>query len=470
MQAVRHEATRLRDLNQETMYAASRRAESLAERVVASAGLLGLAAIGFGLVLSLLLSRHLTRPVDRLRQAAGRVATGDYDVAVDITRNDELGFLALQFNDMVERLRLYRDLNLERLLAEKVKTEAILREMSDGLLMVDLDGRLLHVNPAAARALGGRTDALVGRPAEDALPEGGLRDALARALADADAPLETGVLERKGGEEPRAYQYALTRVAAGPGAPVGVLAILRDVTEMRELDRLKSEFVATASHELRTPITTIGMSLALLGERIGATLDPRIAGLLDAARQDAGRLERLVGDLLDLSKVQAGGVEPERRPIDVVELLHEVERSFEAQAADRGIDLAMDEIAGDLPNAFADAEQIRRAVANLVANAIRYTPRNGRIRLDARRVERGVRIEVRDTGPGIQASQRKRIFEKFARADVPGAAGGTGLGLALAREIVIAHGGEIDVEPNAGGGSVFFVVLPAVRHAAPAPR
>jgi NtrC-family two-component system sensor histidine kinase KinB len=298
----------------------------------------------------------------------------------------------------------------------------------------------------------------------------GLRDALARALADADAPLETGVLERKGGEAPQAYQYALSRVAAGPGAPIGVLAILRDVTEMRELDRLKSEFVATASHELRTPITTIGMSLALLGERISATLDPRIAGLLDAARQDAGRLERLVGDLLDLSRLEAGRLEPDRRPVDVAQLLHEVAQSFEAQAGDREIDLRLDEVAVDLPAAFADAEQVRRAVANLVTNAIRFTPRKGRVRLAARRVERGVRIEVRDTGPGIQARQRERIFEKFARADVPGAAGGSGLGLALAREIVTAHGGEIDVEPNAGGGSVFFVVLPTVRQAMPAPR
>jgi NtrC-family two-component system sensor histidine kinase KinB len=468
MQSVRHDLARLRGVNQEAMFAASRRAELLAERVVASAGLLGLGAIGLGLVMSLLLSRHLTRPVERLRLAAGQVAEGDYDVVVDIPRTDELGFLALQFNDMVERLRLYRDLNLERLLAEKVKTEAILREMSDGLLMVDPDGRLLHVNPAAAHALGAPVDGLVGRPAKEAVSDAGLAEALARALANAGAPLETGVLERPGGEEPRAYQYALSRVAAGPGAPVGVLAILRDVTEMRDLDRLKSEFVATASHELRTPITTIGMSLALLEERIGATPDPRIAGLLDAARQDATRLERLVGDLLDLSKLQAGRVEPDRRPVDVAELLHEVARSFEAQAGDRGIDLAVDEIAEDLPAAAADAEQIRRAVANLVANAIRYTPRDGRVRLAARRVEGGVRIEVRDTGPGIQARQRERIFEKFARADVPGAAGGSGLGLALAREIVLAHGGEIDVEPNAGGGSVFFVVLPAVRQAAPA--
>jgi NtrC-family two-component system sensor histidine kinase KinB len=239
---------------------------------------------------------------------------------------------------------------------------------------------------------------------------------------------------------------------------------------MRELDRLKSEFVATASHELRTPITTIGMSLALLEERIGGSLDPRVGGLLDAARQDAARLERLVGDLLDLSKLQAGRIEPDRRAVDVAALLAEVARSFEAQAGDRGIDLAVDEIEGGLPAAFADVDQIRRAIANLVSNAIRYTPPNGRVRLCARLVARGVRIEVRDSGPGIPMRQRERIFEKFARADVPGAPGGSGLGLALAREIVIAHGGEIDVEPNAGGGSVFFVVLPAVRLEQGAPR
>ena len=462
MQTVRHEATRLRDLNQEAMYAASQRAESLADRVLASAGLLGLTAIGLGLVMSLLLSRHLTKPVEQLRQAAERVAQGDYDVAVDIPSPAELGFLAIQFNDMVERLRLYRDLNIERLLAEKVKTEAILREMSDGLLMVDTEGRFLHVNPAAARALGRQVDDLVGRPARDG-PDLGLQEALARALAEPDAPLGTGVMERPGGAEPRSYQYALSRVAAGPGARVGILAILRDVTEMRELDRLKSEFVATASHELRTPITTIGMSLALLEERIGESLDPRVAGLLEAARQDAGRLERLVGDLLDLSKLQAGRIEPDHQPVDVAALLEGVARSFEAQARDLGIDLVVDEIEVGLPAAFADVEQLRRAIANLVSNAIRYTPPNGLVRLCASRVERGVRIEVRDSGPGIPVRQRERIFEKFARADVHGAPRGSGLGLALAREIVIAHGGEIDVEPNSGGGSVFFVVLPGVR-------
>jgi nitrogen fixation/metabolism regulation signal transduction histidine kinase len=135
------------------------------------------------------------------------VAEGDYDVVVDIPRTDELGFLALQFNDMVERLRLYRDLNLERLLAEKLKTEAILREMSDGLLMVDTEGRLLHANPAAARALGTSVDELVGRPANDTVAPPALREALARALADPGSRLETGVLERPGGGDPRSYQY-----------------------------------------------------------------------------------------------------------------------------------------------------------------------------------------------------------------------------------------------------------------------
>jgi NtrC-family two-component system sensor histidine kinase KinB len=248
---------------------------------------------------------------------------------------------------------------------------------------------------------------------------------------------------------------------------LGVILLLRDVTKFRELDRMKSEFVATASHELKTPLTSIGMSIELLQERAHEKLDERERELLDAASEDVERLRRLVLDLLDLSKIEAGKIELEFASVSVRALFDEALDAMAVQAEQDGVALTA-EAADDLPDVRADASKTIWVLTNLIANALRHTDAGGRVELSADRAGSKVHVAVRDTGEGIPYEYQAKIFDKFVQVGGERSVGGSGLGLAIAKEIVRAHGGSIWVESVPGQGATFTFTLPVAdgSHAA----
>jgi len=235
------------------------------------------------------------------------------------------------------------------------------------------------------------------------------------------------------------------------------LTLLKDITHLREIDRLKSEFIATASHELRTPLTSVQMGVHLLLERAAGELTDKQVEVLSACREDCERLDKLMRDLLDLSRIEGGESKPRLEPIRTRDLIQDATKELRPQVESRGLDFTV-EAAVDLPSVNADRSQVERVLSNLVVNAMRYT-KHGAIKINAQPRGNSVAISVSDTGSGIPQEYLTHIFDKFVQ--VPGAAtGGAGLGLAISRLIVEAHGGQISVQSEPDKGSTFTFTLP----------
>ena len=376
-------ASALRDLNQGAMVAASDEATRVGRRAVASVGTVAGLTLALGVGLSLLLASRVTRPARRLREAAERVAGGDLDVTVPGGRTDELGALAAAFNAMTERLRAYRALDVDRLVAEQGKGAAVIESVRDGLVVVLADGTVDRMNPAAAAALGSDARAATGqqvdRVAGDALGALVRRAALGSAAPERTAASAPAFIDSPDGA--RHYEPVASPVRTPDGALVGAVLVLRDVTGLRELDRLKSAFVATASHELKTPLTSMTLSVGLLQDRVGATLGERDRALLAAAAEDVGRLGGLVRDLLDLSRIDAGQLDLHVAPTPVAELVAPAVRGIRAQAEQAGVALTV-----DVPDlvAAADARQVgQRADEPALQRAAVHAARRARPHLGA---------------------------------------------------------------------------------------
>jgi len=459
--AVRDACVRLREINQETMFQASDSARYIAGKALWSMAIISVAAVGIGLAFSLLLSNLLVRPLRQIMEATQKIAEGSYDVEVSTDSSDELGLLASEFNAMVGKLRAYHGLNIEKIVAEKRKSEAIIRSIDDGIVVVDAEFKVTSINPTAAEVFDIEPDKAQSKHFLEVVRNEKLFDYVKQSAESGQSPLieeAKNVFTVQQGETQYHYQFSITPVHAKTGAMLGVVLLLRDVTKLKELDRLKSEFVMAASHELRTPLTSIGMSIDLLLEKTMDKLNEKEQQLLSAAHEDLLRLKALVNDLLDLSKIEAGKMDIEFDHIPVLMLCEKAVAVLKAQADEKSVELSF-EVPEGLPNVMADANKVTWVLTNLISNALRYTNSGGHIRLFAEQVGPRVHISVSDDGAGIPYEYQSKIFDKFVQVKSDKSIGGSGLGLAICKEIVRAHGGTIWVDSTPGEGSVFTFTL-----------
>jgi len=460
---VRGLCIRLREINQETMYSASKRASEIARRAIWSMGAIGIAALGLGIGFSLFLSNLLVRPVQQMMQATKKISEGDYDVEISARSSDELGQLTREFGSMAKKLEAFHNLNIEQIMAEKRKSESVIRSIDDGIVLIDAEGKVTDMNPMAGTILQVDPENVVNRHFLEVVKSDQLFNYVRQTIDTGASPKieeKQNVLtvERDGAR--RYYQFSVAPVHRRPGSLLGVVLLLRDVTRLAELDRLKSEFVMTASHELRTPLTSISMSIDLLLESAVKKLDDKEQKLLSAAHEDLQRLRVLVNNLLDLSRIEAGKMEMEFSRNPIRPLLEKVVESFRVSADQKGVTLSFG-APEELPQVMADANKISWVLTNLVANALHFTPRGGSVQLTAEAIGPFVQISVRDNGPGIPYEYQSKIFDKFVQVKSNQALGGSGLGLAICKEIVRAHGGTIWVDSVEGAGSTFYFTIPA---------
>ncbi len=360
---------------------------------------------------------------------------------------------------MTERLREARRQEAQRLhRAERMSDEA-LESLYDPVIVTDAAGRVVHLNRSAEELFGPDAQAK-GRPVQEIARGSRIIDGIQRAIrqesvsaADDDGALVSLTAAGAG----RTY-----RVRASPirddEALLGAVVVLEDMTRLRELDRLKTEFIGVASHELRTPVTSLLLSVQLLQEGATGPLTPTQQQVVAAQREDLDRLQRLMGDLLDITRLEAGARPPRLESTSPAALIRGAVDSVSAQAGAKGVVLREDVAAG-LPDVRADRAQMTRVLVNLIGNAVRHTAAGGEITVGGRLQDGQVALRVADTGVGIPPDYLPRIFERFVQ--VPGATrGGAGLGLSIARTIVEAHGGTITAESEPGQGSTFTVTLP----------
>ena len=415
--SIRDTCIRLREINQQNMFKVSDRAHYIAKRAIWSMAIIGVLAIGIGLGFSLVLSNLLVKPVREMVEATRKIAEGNYNIQVSTHSSDELGQLANEFNSMAQTLKGFHDLNVEQIMAEKQKSEAIIRSIDDGILLVDAEFRVTGINPMARRILEVQPDEPQNRHFLEVVKSDGLFNYVKQSIESGKPPSIEGqenIFTVDRNQTRFHYQFSITPVSGKKGVFLGVVVVLRDVTRLTELDRLKSEFVMTASHELRTPLTSIGMSIDLLMESGSKKLNEKEQQLPIATHEDVNRLKALVNNLLDLSRIEAGKMEMEFSSISVSILFEKVNSIFKAPAQEKGVGLSFDALK-EVPQIKADLDKILWVLTNLISNALHYTPRGGHIYLSAESFSSYVQISVRDDGPGIPIEYQSKIFDKFVQ-------------------------------------------------------
>jgi NtrC-family two-component system sensor histidine kinase KinB len=356
---------------------------------------------------------------------------------------------------MAERIRELRRSDMGKLLVAQQTTEATIDSLFDPVIVADGGGLVTRMNPAAERLFGLQADTL-GKPIEAVTRDGRIAQSVAAVLrAQAPAVSEDAVAVLPWAVEgaPRAFRIRSTPMKDADGRLAGVVSLLEDVTHLSEVNRLKSEFIAAASHELRTPLTSVQMGIHLLLEGTAGPLDERQQEILQVCREDSARLDRLMRELLDLSKIESGAVTPQLVPTRPAALVADAVNPLRLQIEARGVRLDLD-VPPNLPYVDVDRSQIERVIANLITNALRATPAGGAIAVAAALRGSEVAMTVSDNGAGIPRDYLARIFEPFVQ--VPQASGGgAGLGLSISRRIVEGHGGRLTVQSELGHGSTF---------------
>jgi two-component system sensor histidine kinase ResE len=387
-----------------------------------------------------------------MTRLARQMAGGDFSQRLGMRATDEVGALGSSFDSLADSLQT----TLAELQQEQARLRGILASVAEGIIAVDAERRITLLNPQAAGLLRVDQEASVGVRIEDLAAPRHVTRQFKRCLEQNDLCTAEFATEAP----PRHFVLQVAPVRSGASGPWGAVAVLRDVTEARRLDEMRRRFISDASHEIRTPLTSIGGFAAAIADGTAATEDQRTRSATLIMRE-VERLNRLVNDLLDLSRIESGAVKLDLDEVDIPELVRAATEAFEAQMQERGIQLDLD-VPEMLPKVQADADRVYQVLVNLMSNALRFNRDEGRIAITARQVDRSIQVDVRDTGPGIPEEELPHIWERFHRADSSRArrGGGTGLGLAIVRSIVEAHGGKVTAESELEKGSTFTFTLP----------
>ena len=408
---------------------------------IAFAGLIGLLAAA---LMSALASHWMVRTLRTIANTARAIAKGEPRQRLVVASRDEIGHLAGSLNDMAEAV----ENTVTELAAERSRFETVLEAMSDAVIALDDERKVTLIN-SAARALLGVDESPVGRSFVDLLRV----PALQELIASGGGPRGRAELELPGSR--RSVLARVTPMRSGQGCVV----VMSDVSTLRRLETVRRDFVANVSHELRTPVSVIQANAETLID--GALEDPQHARpLLQALHRNANRMARLIADLLDLSRLEAGHYELRSEPVDIESAAAHAAEAVEGSARDKRTTVRVEALGGLV--ARADSKALDQVLVNLLENAVKYTPEQGHVRLTARQNGQRVRIEVSDDGPGVPAPDRKRVFERFYRID-PGRSrdmGGTGLGLSIVKHLVEGMQGTVGVEAADPRGAVFWVELP----------
>lgn len=456
---LRADCEHLLQLNQRAMLAKSESAAGVAQlwfyRTLLFAGVL----VAAGLLLAFFLANRIVEPLRQLTATTAKMAGGDLDARVTVSSRDEVGVLAAEYNRMAERIRQLRSSDMGKLLVAQQTTEAAIDSLYDPVIVTDAEGCVTKLNHAAEEIFGSEKENAgkhVGEVARDTRIAGAVAEALESQRPVAGEGMSSVLPLAVDGLE-RAFRLRTTPMRDNTNHLLGAVTLLEDITHLREIDRLKSEFIATASHELRTPLTSVQMGVHLLLEGALGELTDNQNEVLQACRQDCERLDKLMRDLLDLSKIEAGESQPEFAPVRAGNLITTAVKELRLQVETKGLELIVD-VPIDLPSVMVDRLQIERVISNLVINALRHT-KQGEIKISAEARDSHVAVSVCDTGSGIPTEYLPHIFDKFVQVpDAP--TGGAGLGLTISKSIVEAHGGQISVQSEVGRGTTFTFTLP----------
>ncbi len=407
-----------------------------------------------------LIGRSILKPLRTLTQSAQEIGNGNLNLLITGQSKDELGQLAAAFNTMASRLREYRHSDRARLFRTQKTTQIAINTFPDAVSIIGLDGKVELSNDIAQ---------CFGLEQGSDLSKSGIKGVWA---------MFQQVYSTLQAVHPKGYEFVIQSFHAGheqfylpQAVPVldeektlaGVTLILSDVTDLRRLDEMKSNLLSVVSHELKTPLTSIRMATHLLLEERAGSINPKQAELLCAASEDAERLNGIIERLLDIGRIESGRVAMEMKPIRADALIADTVAQYSAAYRDKSVTLR-NETDLDLPSVMADMSRIGHVFSNLLDNALKYTPSGGEVQISASVEDGFVAFLIRDSGPGIPPEALPHVFERFYRVQGQGLEiKGAGLGLAIAREIVEAHGGKISASNNESAGACFSFTLKSAQ-------
>ena len=462
-EALKEECFDYLEINQDAVTRTEERLNQTANDATATVVTISVIAVILSFFTSARFTRSIILPAEKLTRSVRSISSGQLNQKIDVNTDDEIGELGREFNKMTERLRVYEEMNIQQLITEKKKSETIVENIADPVIVTDEHGILVLMNQAAAAVFEVRGSDWQGKSLHEVIGN--------QSWVDMLDPGRSRRFEQEHRDPLFAFaRNGLTlyfrprqaRIIDERGNIQGVVTLLHDVTRFKDLDRMKSEFIATVSHELRTPLTSLSMGIDILAKEVVGSVNQRQKDLLVAAKDDSERLRKLVKDLLDLSKLESGKYEMKKELIDFRRLVAEAVRPLRLPFEEKQILLEID-VEDRMPAFSADPHQLIWVITNLLSNALRYTDAGGKVQLTAKKQDGGLLVEVTDTGHGIPPEQQEAVFDKFVqiKSSTDTTPGSVGLGLAIAREVVEAHGGRIWVESQVGIGSRFSFTIPA---------
>jgi two-component system phosphate regulon sensor histidine kinase PhoR len=412
------------------------------------------AALALALIVAYLVARKTIQPLNILAETARQMGEGRFPREVALASRDEFGQLARAFSDMSGRI----EEKVQELSRERTQLAAILSALVEGVIAVDHDGRILFLNPAAELLFGVSSASIMGRPIVEVLRHSPLQGVIQDTLRERKSVSQEISIHSP--QERTLMVHALP-VSYG-GAHTGVLAALHDITELRRLERVRQEFVANVSHELKTPLTAIKgyVETLLTGALEDKTHNRQFLEIID---DHARHLALLIDDVLDLSAIEAKRVEYRFEAVSLPEITERLIKGLAPMAQAKEVRI-LNGLKEGLPKVRADRDKLAQILMNLIDNAIKFNKKGGQVEITAKPAQNAVVVSIRDTGTGISAEDLPRVFERFYRADKARShtIAGTGLGLAIVKHLVEAHQGTVTAESEPGIGSTFSFTLPLI--------
>lgn len=460
IQHVRQVLNEVMSLNMATIYRKSQVAESTAHHALLWICILGIICITIALAFLIRFPRAINNPIRLLTEGIMEIANHNYEKRLNLEKYDEFTEVAASFNRMAERLAEYRRSTLADMIRAKQFIEAIVNSITEPIIGLDTKRTILFANEEALTILNLKREQVIGKSASELSLKNDLLRRLIRELVqpnDTNEPLKIYADNKESYFQVKYIPIHISGSSSETGWYAGDVILLKNITEFKELDSAKTTFISTISHELKTPISAILMSLKLLQDQRVGEMNEEQKMLAHSIKESSDRLLEITGELLKMTQVETGKLQLNPKITKPIELIDYAIKANRVQAERFGCHIEV-EYPEKISKLFVDSEKIAWVLTNLLSNAIHYTPENGRIIIGARQTDHTLEIFVQDFGKGIDPRYHQSIFDRYFR--VPGTkVQGSGLGLAISKDFVEAHGGTIRVESAVGKGSRFVITF-----------
>lgn len=473
LEAIIPQIARIRELsgniysiNEESILENYHRATKTADHAILYMTIFGVSGIVIALVFILSIPGYITQPLSRLNEGIKQIASKHYEYQLPVKGNDELGEIATSFNQMAQRLFEYDQSSYALVLSEKKRIDAIINQMHEAIIGIDEHQTVLFANSLALELTNLHNVKVKGQAVGTLAKTNALFARITKTVDEKGAPepmLNTVKIVHQGKEKAFAKEIlpvVMETSEKGTSQPLGMVIVLTDITAFAEKDRAKTHFIATISHELKTPISSITLGVKLLKDGRAGALNPEQLELLNSIKDDSERLLKITSELLKMAQVETGNIQLEIQPTDPLEIVNAAMQVIVKQAEANEVQI-LKEI--DLmPGAMvaSDPEKTAWVLINLLSNAVRFAPKGSAIVMGINHPGKGsIRFSVEDAGPGIAPEFQERIFEKYFQAPDTDRTG-TGLGLAISKEFIHAMNGSLQLQSTPGKGSLFYFDLP----------